>query len=63
MPYWHQDKKAKAVFAQIWEYWKVIQRVGGYQIYDPQMECLVHLGSDLEKATKCYTDGVKRVIG
>ncbi len=55
VPYWHKDKKAKAVFAQIWEYLKVIQRVGGYQIYDPQMECIVNLGSDLEKATKRYS--------
>jgi hypothetical protein len=63
IPYWHKDKKAKAVFAQIWEYLKVIQRVGGYQIYDPQMECIVNLGSDLEKATRCYSDVVKQVIG
>jgi hypothetical protein len=63
VPYWHKDKKAKAVFAQIWGYLKIMQRVGGYQIYDPQMECIVKLASDLEKATKCYTDVVKRVIG
>ncbi len=63
VPYWHKDKKAKAVFAQIWEYLKVIQRVGGYQIHDPQMECIVNLGSDLEKATKSYTYVVKRLIG
>ncbi len=63
VPYWHKDKKAKAVFVQLWEYLKVIQRVGGYQIYDPQMESIVNLASDLEKATTCYTDVVKRVIG
>ncbi len=63
VPYWHKDKKAKAVFARSWEYLKVIQRVGGYQIYDRQMECIVNLASDLEKATKCYTDVVKQVIG
>jgi hypothetical protein len=62
-PYWHKDNKAKAVFAQIWEYLKVIQRVGGYHIYDPQMECIVSLASDLQKAMKCYTGVVKRVIG
>lgn len=62
VPYWHKDKKAKAVFAQIWEYLKVIQRVGGYEIYDPQLDRIVNLGSDLDKATKCYTDVVK-VIG
>ena len=47
-------KKAKAVFAQIWEYLKVIQRVGGYQIYDPQMECIIDSESTLDRAAKCY---------
>ena len=51
------------MFAQIWEHLKVVQRVGGYEIYDPQMECIVNLALDLEKATKCYTDVVKKVIG
>jgi hypothetical protein len=54
VPYWHTDKKAKAVFAQIWEYLKVIQRVAGYQIYDPQMECIMDSESTLERAAKCY---------
>jgi hypothetical protein len=62
VPYWHKDKHAKAVFARIWEYLRVIQKVGGYQIYDPQMECIVDLASNLEDATKCYTDVVKRVF-
>jgi hypothetical protein len=63
VPYWHKDKNARAVLAQIWEYLEVIQRVAGYEIYDPQLECIINLGSDLERATKCYTDVVKKVIG
>ena len=63
VPYWHRGKKAKTVFAQVWEYLKIMNQVGGYQIYDPQMECVVHLDSDLERATTCYTDVVERVIG
>jgi hypothetical protein len=63
VPYWHKDKRATVVFAQIWVYLKIIQRVGGYQIYDPQMECIVNLASDLEKATNSYTDVLKRVLG
>lgn len=61
VPYWHKDKKAKAVFAQIWEYLKVICKVTGYQIYDPQMECIIDLLSDLERATRCYADVVRRI--
>jgi hypothetical protein len=63
VPYWHKDTRAKDVFAKIWQYLKVIQEVAGYQIYDPQMECIIDLGSDLDRATERYTDVVKRVIG
>lgn len=38
VPYWHKDQKAQAVFGQIWDYLKVIQRVAGYQIFDPQLD-------------------------
>jgi hypothetical protein len=63
VPYWHKDQKAKTVFAQIWECLTVIQHVGGYQIYDPQLERIVHLASDLEKVTGRYSDVMKRVMG
>lgn len=62
VPYWHKDQEAKAVFAQIWKYLQVIQKVGGYQVYDPQMECLINLASDLERVTKVYTDVVDQEI-
>lgn len=63
VPYWHQGQKARTVIAQIWEYLKVMQHVSGYQIYDPQLECIVDLESDLERATNTYTEVVKRVWG
>jgi hypothetical protein len=63
VPYWHNEKKAKAVFAQIWEYLKVISDIAGYDVYDPQLECIINLNRDLERAAKRYTDLVKRIIG
>jgi hypothetical protein len=61
VPYWHKDEKARAVFTEIWEYLEVIQSVAGYQIYDPQIERIIDLASDLEDAVECYTDVVKRI--
>ena len=39
----------------------MIQSVAGYQIYDPQIERIIDLASDLEDAIECYTDVVKRM--
>jgi hypothetical protein len=61
VPYWHRDKKAKLVFLEIWSYLKAIQEEAGYQIYDPQLECIIDLPLDLEKATSCYANVVGRI--
>src|SRR5262245_29563631 len=56
VPYWHTGEKANAVFAQIWKYLAVIQNVAGYQIYDPQTECIINLSSDRERVTNFYAN-------
>jgi hypothetical protein len=61
VPYWHKGKNAKLVFAEIWKYLTVIRTVAGYQVYDPQLEVIIDLASDLERAAECYTDVVKRL--
>jgi hypothetical protein len=61
VPYWHKDEKAKAVFAEIWDYLKVVHRVAGYQIYDPQMDCIVDLASGLDKPVERYLGFAERI--
>jgi hypothetical protein len=63
VPFWHTGEKAKAVFAQIWEYLRVIQSVAGYQIYDPQLERFINLQTDLGRTTKYYAGLVNGVVG
>jgi hypothetical protein len=63
VPYWHKGQKAKAVFEEIWNYFRIMQSGAGYHIYDPQMERLVDLRTDLADATRSYLDGVKHVDG
>jgi hypothetical protein len=55
VPYWHKGQKATAVFAQIWGYLGVIQDVAGYKIYDPQLERIIDLATDLNVATDRYS--------
>jgi hypothetical protein len=59
VPYWHKKKKAKTVFEQIWQFLKVIQKISGYAIYDPQMERMIRLDMDLDKMTMCYSKVVQ----
>ena len=61
VPYWHKDIKAKAVFARIWQYLEVIQKISGYQIYDPQLDRIIDLVLDLDEVTKCYVNVVARI--
>src|SRR5262249_36294380 len=47
VPYWHQGEDAKKVFSELWGYLSVIQQAAsGYEIYDPQLDCIINLSSD-----------------
>src|ERR1700683_2558003 len=46
VPYSHTGPQASAVFSEIWQYLGVIQKVAGYQVYDPQLGCIVDLAED-----------------
>ena len=61
VPYWHKGKAAQTAFSEIWDYLKVLQMVGGYQIYDPQMERIIDLASDQDSATRRYLDVMKHI--
>ena len=53
-------KRTASVFARIWKYLKVIESITGYQVYDPQMDRIVDLESDLEKVTTNYTTSAEK---
>jgi len=38
IPYWYHGQEAEAVFRQVTEYAKVIQKTAGYFVYDPQLD-------------------------
>ena len=61
VPYWHKGKKAQDVFREIWLYLSIIQEVAGYEIYDPQLDRIICLDSDMNDAMTNYADVLSRM--
>jgi len=46
VPYWHQPEAAGRVFEEIWRYLELLEREGGFAIYDPQLDRMLTLTVD-----------------
>ncbi len=58
IPYWHKGDKARTVWQEAWQYLQCLESQGGFSIYDPQLERMLNLISDLEEVLKGYSWGV-----
>ena len=54
VPYWHQPEAATAVFGEIWTYLKILEREGGFWVYDPQLDKILDLAADQEAVLTRY---------
>lgn len=63
VPYWHSGGKADEVWARIWNYLQVLQRNGGFNVYDPQLEQALDLGRDRAAVVAKYEEGSRFVQG
>lgn len=54
VPYWHSGEEAKHVFNEIWSYLKLIENEVGFVTYDPQLEKIVNLSTDLSQSVEVY---------
>lgn len=54
VPYWHSGEKAQQVFNEIWSYLQVIENEAGFITYDPQLEMILNLATDLPEAVEIY---------
>jgi hypothetical protein len=61
VPYWHQGSPARKVFEEIWIYLEIIEHVGGFFTYDPQIERIIDLREDFEASLASY-DRVSRYV-
>ena len=61
VPYWHHGAAARRVFEEIWSYFEIMEREGGFFTYDPQIERVLDLKKEFEAALSCYDRASRRV--
>jgi hypothetical protein len=54
IPYWHHTAAAVSVFDDVWRYLALLERDGGFAVYDPQLDRILHLAVDRQAALDCY---------
>jgi hypothetical protein len=54
VPYWHTKEEADAVMKEIWDYLRVLEKVGEYRTYDPQLDRVLDLEKDYTEALTVY---------
>jgi hypothetical protein len=58
IPYWHEGEKASEVWREAWRCLECLERHGGLSTYDPQLDRMLSLASDLDEVRKEYAVGV-----
>lgn len=58
VPYWHRGVAADGVWAEIWRYLHVLSNEGRFDVYDPQLDRILQLQSDLPDVVVAYGRGV-----
>lgn len=57
VPYWHHGEDARRTVWEVWRYLEVLEREGGFVTYDPQLERVLDLGTDLDAVLAGYARG------
>ena len=54
VPYWHQPAAAASVFDDVWRHLALLERDGGFAVYDPQLDRILNLAVDRPAVLQCY---------
>ena len=54
IPYWHQPAAAASVFDDVWRHLALLERDGGFAVYDPQLDRILNLAVDRPAVLECY---------
>lgn len=54
VPYWHVGEKARDAFKEIWSYLSLLKKEAGFVAYDPQVEKILDLTSDMPEVVAVY---------
>ncbi len=63
LPYWHSGAAAKTAWAEVWGLLEIVERLGGLRTYDPQLERVLELASDMPRVLAGYAKGVAVLQG
>jgi hypothetical protein len=55
----HSGARAISAFKKVWNYLEILEREGGYRVYDPQSERVLDLEHDFERVVGMYEAGVQ----
>ena len=58
VPYWHQGKKVRLVWEEIWRYLTLIEAETGYHTVDPQVGRVLDFSSDLPTILSAYAEAM-----
>lgn len=58
IPYWHAGDAAHSAWKEIWSYLHLLESEGGLRAWDPQIEAVLSLRSDLEIVLDTYVADV-----
>jgi len=61
VPYWHGPRVAAAVFDEIWRYLALLERHGGFAVYDPQLDRVLSLAADRPAVIERYGAVMKQM--
>ena len=59
LPYWHGAEAARQAWRKLWSYLHVLEREGGFNTYDPQLEQILDLSAGVERVLDLYGYGVE----
>lgn len=54
IPYWHPPTAAASVFDDVWRHLALLDRDGGFAVYDPQLDRILDLAIDRSAVLACY---------
>ena len=61
VPYWHVGEKARGTFKEVWSYLMLLEKEGGFVTYDPQLEKILSLSTDMPAVLEVYESITKTI--
>jgi len=61
VPYWHAPPAARLVFEEVWRYLRRLHDASGFFVYDPQLDRVIDVETDLSDVVARYNSVVAKL--